>query len=253
MPVPNKIFIVPYRQRESQKALFLQKMQQEILVDEQPDSYEIVFAHQRDLRPFNRGAMKNIGFLAMKQKYPQNYQQITFIFHDVDTFPSEKGMVKYDTVQGTVAHFFGYEFALGGMFAIKGCDFERAGGFPNFWGWGLEDNTLQERCVAAGLKIDRSNFYDIKDPRIIRPFDGFQRVISKRDSVVYKFEKPDGLFDVKNLKYTLENEFIHVQHFDVMMNPREQVFEKYDIRRGSHIPIPQGFNRRVWSMRKMLA
>ena len=97
--VPNKIFIVPYRHREKQKAEFLKHMREKILVDEPTGSYEIYFAQQCDERPFNRGAMKNIGFIAMKYKYPADYKQITFIFHDVDTMPLEKTLIDYASNQ----------------------------------------------------------------------------------------------------------------------------------------------------------
>ena len=55
------------------------------------------------------------------------------------------------------------------FFAIKGSDFEIATGFPNFWGWGLEDNVLNDRCLEKKLIIDRSQFYIINDKENIHP------------------------------------------------------------------------------------
>ena len=54
---------------------------------ENKDDYVILFAHQYDDRSFNRGAMKNIGFITMKEKYPNDYKNMNFIFNDVDTLP----------------------------------------------------------------------------------------------------------------------------------------------------------------------
>ena len=105
-----------------------------ILLEDITEPYEIYFAHQCDNRPFNRGAMKNLGFIAIKNKYPNHYKDITFIFNDVDTFPGEKGMIDYITTPGIVKHYYGFNFALGGIFSICGADFEKAKGFPNFWG-----------------------------------------------------------------------------------------------------------------------
>lgn len=244
--VPKKIFIVPYRNRKNQKKEFLRHMKEVILVDEPEGSYEIYFAHQYDSRPFNRGAMKNIGFLAIKKKYPLHYKQITFIFNDVDTYPSIKGMIGYDTVQGVVKHYYGYKFALGGIFSIKGIDFERILGFPNFWGWGLEDNVIQDRALASGLTIDRSEFYNMQDPRITRAFDGFERVISKRDSVVYKRETPDNITSLKNVKWVINNEYINITHFESGMDPDNQDYSTYDIRSGNKLLIPNGYDRRSW-------
>ena len=57
---------MPYRDREPHKMVFSRVMPY-ILGD---SNYRILFIHQKDTRPFNRGATKNIGFLAMKTKYP---------------------------------------------------------------------------------------------------------------------------------------------------------------------------------------
>ena len=122
MSVPKKIFIVPYRNRHTHRLNFVNRMN-EYLKEE--THWEIYFAHQYDERPFNRGAMKNIGFIAAKKKYPKDYGDITFIFHDVDTWPVTNGLINYDTTDGIVKHYYGYEFALGGMFSIKGKEFEK--------------------------------------------------------------------------------------------------------------------------------
>ena len=128
---PKLIFIVPYRKR-SQHMNFFKVMMRHVLEDYQEGSYEFCFAHQCDARPFNRGAMKNLGFLAMKEKYPNDYKNITFVFNDVDTVPYTKNVLHYETQPGIIKHFYGYSFALGGILAIKGADFERINGFPSY-------------------------------------------------------------------------------------------------------------------------
>jgi hypothetical protein len=243
----KRIFIIPYRDRATDKERFLTEMK-DLLADTEP--YEIYFAHQCDQRPFNRGAMKNIGFLAMKAKYPEEYKNMTFIFHDVDTWPSAKGLIDYQTTPGVVRHFYGYKFALGGMFAIKGADFEKTKGFPNFWGWGIEDNAINDRCLAAGLKIDRGQFYDIKDKRIARSFDGFNRVISRKDSLSYKQATCDNITNLINMQWNFDNEYINVRSFECGTNPSEQIYSSIDIRNTKKIIVPKPYEfRRSWKMK----
>jgi hypothetical protein len=243
----KRIFIIPYRDRATDKERFLKEMK-DLLAETEP--YEIYFAHQYDKRPFNRGAMKNIGFLAMKAKYPDTYREMTFIFHDVDTWPSVKGLIDYQTTSGVVRHFYGYQFALGGMFAIKGADFEKTKGFPNFWGWGIEDNLMNDRCLASGLKIDRSQFYDIRDKRIARSFDGFQRIISRKDSLAYKQAACDDLTSLKNVQWTEQNEYIHIRSFECGTNPAEQIYAPIDIRKTKKLIVPKAYEfRRSWKMK----
>ena len=252
MAVPSRVFIVPYRDREKDKVSFLQNIT--TLLEDDPTPYEIYFAHQYDARPFNRGAMKNIGFLAVKDKYPDAYREMTFIFHDVDTWPSEKGLIDYNTTPGVVKHYYGFKFALGGIFAIKGADFERTKGFPNFWGWGIEDNVMNDRCLAIGLTIDRSCFYDITDLKIVRSFDGFSRIISKKDSLVYKTSTPDDILSLKDVKWRLYNStekifLINIYRFECTMNYKDQIYQPIDIRVTKKLIVPKSTQfRRKWGI-----
>ena len=109
MTVPTEIFIIPYRNRKFLKIHF-EKYMTYILEDIPKETYEIYFVHQNDNRPFNRGAMKNIGFLAMRNKYPNHYKNITFIFNDIDTMPVEKNYLNYSTTTGVVKHFYGFKY-----------------------------------------------------------------------------------------------------------------------------------------------
>jgi hypothetical protein len=182
---------------------------------EDKDDYEIYFAHQCDARTFNRGAIKNIGFLAAKNKYPEHYNDITFIFNDVDTIPFYK-IFDYETKVGVVKHYYGFKYALGGIVVMKGSDFEKTNGFPGFWGWGMEDNVLQKRCQAIGLKIDRNIFYNIGSPEILQLFDGISRIISKKDPWRGEHDNGiDGLRTISQLKYTINEK---------SNNPNDNVF-----------------------------
>ena len=245
MSIPKRIFIVPYRNREIHKVMFLKHMTNYL---KDSNDWVIYFAHQCDKRPFNRGAMKNIGFLAMKDKYPHHYKDITFIFNDIDSYPRIDGMVPYTTKRGVVAHYYGTTFALGGLFAIKGIDFEKTGGFPNFWGWGMEDNLIYERCLANGLHVDRSCFYPMHDNRIVRLFDGFNRIYSQREVSIYKSEKPDTINDIKNLKYDIQGEFINIDNFTTSEDWTVIDYKNRDIRKGRTLKVEKGFLRKNWSM-----
>jgi len=199
--IPKRIFIVPYRNRIQHKFFFSKYMS---FILENDDDYEVYFSHQCDARTFNRGATKNIGFIAARNKYPEHYKDITFIFNDVDTIPFSK-IFDYNTEYGTVKHFYGFKYALGGIVVMKGADFERTNGFPCFWGWGMEDNAMQKRCEAVGLKIDRSVFYNIGSPEILQLFDGISRIISKKDP--WRGENDngiDGLRTISQLQYTID-------------------------------------------------
>ena len=92
-----KIFIVPYRNREGQLHVFLSHMKY-LLEDILPQSdYRIYIVHQMDNRPFNRGGMRNIGFLEAKKGFPETYKDIDFIFHDLDNLVGKKNIIEFRT------------------------------------------------------------------------------------------------------------------------------------------------------------
>jgi len=216
--IPKQVFIVPYRNRAQHKFFFSKYMS---FILENNDDYEIYFSHQCDARTFNRGATRNIGFLAIKNKYPDHYKDITFIFNDVDTIPFTN-IFSYKTTPGVVAHYYGFKYALGGIVVIKGADFEKINGYPCFWGWGMEDNALQKRCDAHGLRVDRSIFYEIGSPEILQLFDGISRIISKKDPWRGEHDNGiDGINTIHNLKYTID---------DKSENPNDNMFTIHNSR-----------------------
>ena len=198
---PKRIFIIPYRNRPEQKFFFCQYMN--FLLEHHSKDHEIYFSHQSDERTFNRGAAKNIGFLAMKDKYPNDYKNITFIFHDLDTIPFHR-IFDYQTTKGTVKHYYGFDHSLGGIVVINGSDFEMINGYPNFWSWGLEDSCLQKRCLRANVKIDRSQFYKIGAPEILHLFDGVSRIINNKDPKKFTSDNGlTGLSTIHKLEYAI--------------------------------------------------
>jgi len=240
--IPKLIFIIPYRNREKEKMHFSIYMKY-IMEDYDINDYEIYYSHQTDARPFNRGATKNIGFIAMKNKYPNDYKNITFVFNDIDTLPSLKNTFNYITSVGTVKHFYGFHFALGGIFSIIGSDFEKCNGFPNNWGWGLEDNSMYDRVLLNELKVDRSQFFVLNSKDVIHLYDTPNRLINNNEPGNYIQKKlRDNLDSIYELDYNFENNFlesetsnkissihqneyiININNFRTLVNPANEIF-----------------------------
>lgn len=201
--IPKYIFLIPYRNREPQKTHFSIYMNY-IMEDYDKTDYEIYFCHQNDNRPFNRGAIKNIGFIAMKQKYPNDYKNITFIFNDIDTIPATKNLLDFNTYKGVIKHYYGFEFTLGGIFSIKGEDFENIGGFPNFWGWGFEDKCIYNRAINNKVIVDRNNFYKVGDINILHIIDDPTKILTRKDCWRID-ENADTVKNIYKLSYDISN------------------------------------------------
>ena len=235
--IPDIIFLIPYRAREEQKNIFQEKM--DIIISKYDKTCELYYCFQNDERNFNRGALKNIGFLAMKEKYPDHYQNITFVFNDVDTFPTESHYLDYATEKNNVKHFFGFTYALGGIVAIQGSDFELILGYPNFWGWGYEDNVLNKRVKRNGINIDRTNFISINDKsneKIVQLLhDDNKRIVNKQEIFYYMKNISDNLSDIKNLKYTIEDNIINITYFETKYKESEKFNKTHDLEKGEKL------------------
>ena len=240
MSIPKIIFVVPYRDREHQLSFFDDHMRNRVLVDYQKGEYLILYAHQMDTRDFNRGAMKNIGFIAGKKMFPDNYKDITFVFNDVDTMPYVKNFLNYQTTKGNVKHFYGYEFALGGIVSITGEDFEKTNGYPNLFSWSCEDNELQRRVQNAGLRIDRSQFFPIMDKHILQNKDGLIRVANRTEYDRVFYGTTEGMNDILekgDLRYDYNSEtgFVNVSNFSVRFEKDSNTDKVHDVRKGTKV------------------
>jgi hypothetical protein len=235
-----RVYIVPYRDRAEHLEFFKTYLPH---VDKGTD-YRVLVVQQCDQRPFNRGAMKNIGFIAVKQLYPSTYKEITLIFNDVDIMPYKEGVFYADTAPGVVKHNYGYTTCLSASFAIKAGDFERTNGFPNLWTWGLEDFILQERVLAAGLTIDRTKFKPVGDRSVLQFFDGMTRSLSTLDvSSTRQKHQRDGLSTVR-ANFSVEPDgMVQVTDFVCLFPPDGRAVEK-DIRSLGVNSSTPFFNRR---------
>lgn len=155
--------VVPYRDRAEHLREFLPHIRE--YLEDAGVAHSIIVAEQEDGLPFNRGAMKNAGFLLGA---PSDYT----CFHDVDYLPltadygwtddpaclvlagtqglSVKTGDPSQPIQLDMTNFFG------GAVLIPDALYRKVDGYSNrYWGWGYEDSDLLDRFTAAGIPCVR--------------------------------------------------------------------------------------------------
>ena len=231
------IFIIPYRNRKYHKIHFLKYM--EYILEDIRD-YEILFVNQNDDRLFNRGAMKNFGFKYVKDAYPETYKNITLVFNDIDTIPAEKGLLDYETRPGVIKHFYGFEFCLGGIFSITAGDFEKINGFPNYWTWGLEDNTIHYRANAYNIHIDRSVFYKIGSMEIIHSVDELVKFKKKSATTNTALRhETNGLDSLNTYVLDYKDGVLNVNSFDCKFSINKNDISSITLKAGNPLTQPK--------------
>jgi hypothetical protein len=146
--------IVPYRDRAEHLGQFVPHMR-DYLTGAKLD-YTIHIIEQSQGKPFNRGAVKNIGF-----KLAETFADYVCL-HDVDYLPIKADYSPVDCPmllisQGTTLMEDPNTF-FGAIVAFPKADFIKVNGYPNaYWQWGFEDAELRDRCVMSGLTVGSRN------------------------------------------------------------------------------------------------
>jgi hypothetical protein len=160
--------VVPYRAREAHLNQFVPHVRAYFARDkiDREIPYSVLIIEQEEGLPFNRGALKNIGF-----KLGRDQGDYT-CFHDVDYLPiwadyswteSPSPIVWYGAEVSPIApgrsnavFTHDLEAFYGGALLVPNTDFERVNGYSNaYWGWGYEDQDLAYRFKAMNISINR--------------------------------------------------------------------------------------------------
>lgn len=181
--------IVPYRDRRDHLDVFIPHMEK--FLENKGIDYKLFIIEQADDKPFNYGKLCNSAFHLLKDEYDY------FCFHDVDMLPiNDSCDYSYKTypihlATKVIAHNekLPYLQYFGGVNIFSKEDFEKVNGYSNeYWGWGIADIDLLQRCEENDLDLDRINVY----PRI-DSYYGFDKIkevdSSKREKITYfKFD-----------------------------------------------------------------
>ncbi|XP_060064496.1 beta-1,4-galactosyltransferase 6-like, partial [Ylistrum balloti] len=151
--------IIPYRNRMKHLLQFLSNVLPKLL--RQKVDFTIFVIEQTESAAFNRGMMRNIGFVEAGKSGKFG----CFIFNDVDTIIEDDRNI-YKCSRSMVRHMLSstdkdgywlpYYACMGGIVAFTTDQFQYINGYSNlFFMWGAEDDDLYRRVVEAGYNIER--------------------------------------------------------------------------------------------------
>jgi hypothetical protein len=159
--------VVPYRERQAHLKAFVPLLRAYFARDkiDHVIPYRVFIVEQENGLPFNRGAIKNIGFVLGHEA--SDYT----CFHDIDYLPVWADYSWSDTPVCIIWHGaetrplstkhpqslrHKIEDFHGGVVLTPNALFEQVDGYANtYWGWGWEDSDLKCRYDAAGIAFTR--------------------------------------------------------------------------------------------------
>jgi hypothetical protein len=160
--------IVPYRAREAHLKAFLPALRMHFTRDKlgREIPYRVLIIEQSSDLPFNRGALKNIGFklscadadyvcfhdidyLPILADYSWSDVPVRIIWYGLQERPIMPGRSNR-TVRHDPATFFS------AVVLMPNSIFTQVNGYANsYWGWGSEDVDLRNRLITSGAYLGR--------------------------------------------------------------------------------------------------
>ncbi|XP_048738196.1 beta-1,4-N-acetylgalactosaminyltransferase bre-4-like isoform X2 [Ostrea edulis] len=163
-PSSRIAIVIPYRDREIHLKLLLLNLIPKLR--RQLTDFTIYVIEQAETEDFNRGMMRNIGFVEAKKRFPYD----CYVFNDVDTIiEDDRNLMKCGTdfarhlVSGVRRYNYSlpYRGLLGGVIALTDTQMTTLNGYSNmFFVWGGEDDNLFDRFVESRLWFDRTDYQD---------------------------------------------------------------------------------------------
>lgn len=150
MSIDIPIIVIPYRNRQSHLSCLLPRLQQ----------FQVIVVEQMDDRPFNRGALLNIGYVQAR-----NRGATRVILHDCDLIPDDTLLAMYrESWPRRIVHFGArfrrYNNSRNYFGGVHGFEQGYFPGYPNnFWGWGGEDDALRKRVPFRHVTYARQGEY----------------------------------------------------------------------------------------------
>lgn len=206
--------IIPYRGEYGKLDRFCGHMDY-FLTEQGNKNYTMCIVEQKDDKPFNVGALYNVGYDLLKDECDY------FVFHDVNYIPMENSIdYSYTTeVQHMCSNVdsFGYKKPylewLGGAVKMTGYIFEKVNGYSNeYWGYGMEDIDMLHRLSLEEVsKIKRFFSIDTTKPHDI--FDVVESNALRRVNLNYMdFARTDS---AALIKHTDKNKYIFQDSFTI--------------------------------------
>jgi len=168
-------FIIPYRNRKEHLDEFISRFTE--YIENIDIDIEFYIIHQIHSGDFNRGALKNIGFL----EFCKTRSDGLFVFHDVDTYPTYWGSIPYETKKGEFKRPVSNTWPenLGLICCCWKEEYEKTNGFPNYWGWGSEDGALYYRAKKLNIPIDESTTLTLNTTKYVINHDHYRNPIKQ--------------------------------------------------------------------------